>query len=197
VNEDGVLRYAGKVGTGFDNDEITGSDGDHGTARARSPTVEGAARRGARRALDQPKLVAEIAFTEMTNEGTLRHPSYLGLREDKKPEAVVAREGARSRRSPCRLPQGEDQQSRPVIFPESDVTKGQLADHYAAVAPIMLPWAGSRPISLVRCPQGRAKKCFFQKHDAGQFGDYVQQVGSARRTGTRSRISMSTTPTAC
>ncbi len=37
----------------------------------------------------RPALVAEIAFTEMTNDGTLRHPSYLGLREDKKPEAVV------------------------------------------------------------------------------------------------------------
>src|SRR3546814_13394519 len=37
----------------------------------------------------EPKLVAEIAYTEMTREGTLRHPSYLGLREDKKPEAVV------------------------------------------------------------------------------------------------------------
>jgi bifunctional non-homologous end joining protein LigD len=49
----------------------------------------------------KPKLVAEIAYTEMTNEGTLRHPSYLGLREDKKPEAVVLekRSAGRSRRA--------------------------------------------------------------------------------------------------
>ena len=47
----------------------------------------------------------------------------------------------------------------------------------------MLPWAGSRPISLVRCPQGRDKKRFFQKHDAGSFGDHVRQVGISEKDG--------------
>ena len=60
-----------------------------------------------------------------------------------------------------------------LIFPESTVTKGDLADYYAEVAGIMLPWSARRPISLVRCPQGRGKKCFFQKHDAGSFGDHA------------------------
>jgi bifunctional non-homologous end joining protein LigD len=70
-----------------------------------------------------------------------------------------------------------------IIYPESDITKGQLADHYAAVAGIMLPWLGSRPISLVRCPRGRAKKCFFQKHDAGSFGDRVHQIVVVEKDG--------------
>jgi bifunctional non-homologous end joining protein LigD len=47
----------------------------------------------------------------------------------------------------------------------------------------MLPWVGSRPISLVRCPQGRAKKCFFQKHDAGSFGNAVHHVGVIEKDG--------------
>ncbi|TIL97331.1 MAG: DNA ligase D, partial [Mesorhizobium sp.] len=55
--------------------------------------------------------------------------------------------------------------------------------YYAAIAAIMLPWVGSRPISLVRCPQGRAKKCFFQKHDAGSFGDKVHHVGITEKDG--------------
>jgi bifunctional non-homologous end joining protein LigD len=63
-----------------------------------------------------------------------------------------------------------------IIFPDSDVTKGELADYYQAVGPIMLPWAANRPLSLVRCPQGRGKKCFFQKHDAGTFGAHVHQI---------------------
>ena len=70
-----------------------------------------------------------------------------------------------------------------MIFPESNITKGQLADYYAAVATVMLPWLGSRPMSLVRCPQGRAKKCFFQKHDAGSFGDTVKHVGIMEKDG--------------
>jgi len=132
----------------------------------------------------KPALVAEIAYTEMTNEGTLRHPSYLGLREDKKPEAVVLETEApvetvaTDTPSPIRISNRER-----IIDPDSQVTKGQLADHYAAVAATMLPWVGSRPISLVRCPQGRAKKCFFQKHDAGTFGPHVHHVGIAEKDG--------------
>ncbi|MBL7466374.1 hypothetical protein INQ08_24440, partial [Escherichia coli] len=50
-----------------------------------------------------------------------------------------------------------------VIFPGDGLTKGDLADYYRAAAPILLPWLADRPISLVRCPQGRARACFFQK----------------------------------
>jgi len=59
-----------------------------------------------------------------------------------------------------------------------------LADYYAAIAGMMLPWAGHRPISLVRCPQGRARQCFFQKHDAGSFGDTVHQVPIREKDGS-------------
>jgi bifunctional non-homologous end joining protein LigD len=59
-----------------------------------------------------------------------------------------------------------------------------LADYYQAVAEIMLPWTVERPISLIRCPQGRAKKCFFQKHDAGSFGDAVKHVAIREKDGT-------------
>jgi bifunctional non-homologous end joining protein LigD len=128
--------------------------------------------------------VAEIAFVEFTDEGVLRHPSYLGLREDKKPEAVVleTETPVAIATTPARSSVKISNRER-VIFPEGKLTKGQLADYYEIVAPIMLPWAGSRPISLVRCPQGRSKKCFFQKHDAGSFGDDVKQVGIREKDG--------------
>ena len=51
-----------------------------------------------------------------------------------------------------------------VIDPESGLTKQQLADYYAAVAHRMLPHIADRPLSLVRCPDGAGKPCFFQKH---------------------------------
>ena len=70
-----------------------------------------------------------------------------------------------------------------VIYPESGQTKGQLADYYEAVAPLMLPWAAHRPLTLVRCPQGRAKKCFFQKHDSGTFGPHVHHVPIVEKDG--------------
>jgi len=184
VNEDGQLRYAGKVGTGFTADEIERLLEIMAPLARKEPTVEAprAAVRGAR--WIEPKLVAEIAYLELTDEGVLRHPSYLGLREDKKPEAVVIEKEAAVdvvTATPARTVKISNRER--VIFPEGKLTKGQLADYYETVAAIMLPWAGSRPISLVRCPQGRAKKCFFQKHDAGSFGDAVKQVGIREKDG--------------
>lgn len=70
-----------------------------------------------------------------------------------------------------------------VIFPETGQTKGDLADYYAAIAPLMLPFISRRPISLVRCPQGRSKQCFFQKHDSGSFGPQVHHVPITEKDG--------------
>jgi bifunctional non-homologous end joining protein LigD len=184
VHEDGVLRYAGKVGTGFGNDEIIRLMETMASLEQSTPTVKAprAEVRGAHWL--KPRLVAEIAYTEMTNEGTLRHPSYLGLRADKKPEAVVleVEQPVAQVAAPAASKVKISNRDR-VIFTESNITKGQLADYYAAVAPIMLPWVGSRPMSLVRCPQGRGKKCFFQKHDAGSFGDTVKHVVIMEKDG--------------
>ncbi len=184
IHDKGELRYAGKVGTGFDTAELLRLMEIMGPLEQAAPTVKAprAEVRGAHWL--KPKLVAEIAYTEMTNEGTLRHPSYQGLREDKKPEAVVLETEAPVAEiaAPATTTVKISNRDR-IIDPDSGITKGQLADHYAAVAPIMLPWVGSRPMSLVRCPQGRAKKCFFQKHDAGSFGDTVKHVGIMEKDG--------------
>jgi bifunctional non-homologous end joining protein LigD len=184
VHDNGALRYAGKVGTGFTMDEIDRLLEVMEPLEQKTPTVEAprAEVRGAHWL--KPRLVAEIAFTEMTQEGTLRHPSYLGLREDKKPEAVVLEVEApveNAQASPVSTVAISNRDR--VIFPESKITKGELADYYATLAPAMLPWVGSRPVSLVRCPQGRAKKCFFQKHDAGSFGEDVKHVGIMEKDG--------------
>ncbi|MEG3153153.1 DNA ligase D, partial [Sphingomonas sp. ZT3P38] len=129
-----------------------------------------------------PELVAEVSFAEFTSENVVRHASFLGLREDKPAEQVVvetAREVPDAPVSNVKISSRER-----VIFPDSKVTKGDLADYYVAVAPILLPWVAHRPISLVRCPQGRAKQCFFQKHDAGSFGDHVRQVDIREKDGS-------------
>lgn len=186
VNENGKLRYAGKAGTGFTGDEIERLMTLMAPLEVKAPTVEAprAAVRGAH--WIKPKLVAEIAYIEFTDEGVLRHPSYLGLRQDKKPEAVVIETEQPVETVALKTPAASGvkiSNRERVIFPEGKLTKGQLADYYEIVAPIMLPWAGSRPISLVRCPQGRSKKCFFQKHDAGSFGEDVKYVAIREKDG--------------
>ena len=180
VNEDGTLRYAGKVGTGFNAATLAALRDKLDRIAADKPavTVPKADARGAKWV--KPKLVTEIAFAEFTGEGVVRHASFLGLREDKKPIDVV-------RETPQHAPEPapEVKISNPdrVIFPDAGVTKGQLADHYRQIGALMSLWAADRPISLVRCPQGRAKKCFFQKHDAGSFGEHVRHVPIAEKKG--------------
>jgi bifunctional non-homologous end joining protein LigD len=182
LNEDGKLRYAGKVGTGFDTATSHALRDQFDRIARKTPPVE-VPREAARGAhWVTPKLVADVAFAEFTAENVVRHASFLGLREDKPARDVQAEEAAPMPEAP-EMDVKISSRDR-VIFPDAKITKGDLADYYAAVAPILLPWAADRPISLVRCPQGRAKQCFFQKHDAGSFGAHVHHIDIREKDGS-------------
>ena len=190
VRDGTTLTYAGKVGTGFDTKTIADLAATMEPMAVKEPSLDvpRAALRGSR--WIEPKLVAEVAFTEFTSAGTLRHPSFIALREDKKASQVV-------REVPEKLSKAIKVGDRPtaasfeikissadrLIFPEAKLTKGDLADYYAAVEAIFLRDAARRPITLVRCPQGRGKACFFQKHDNGALGEYVKHVAIKEKDG--------------
>jgi bifunctional non-homologous end joining protein LigD len=187
VHEDGGFRYAGKVGTGFDQARMDELAERLAALATDAPPVDAASIKPFKAALRgakwvKPELVAEIAYAEVTPDKVLRHSSFLGLRGDKAAEDVVAEVPEPAPAAP-EVHITVSSRDR-VIFPESNVTKGELADYYAKLAPIMLPWAGRRPVSLVRCPQGRARACFFQKHDAGSFGDTVHHVDVTEKDGS-------------
>jgi bifunctional non-homologous end joining protein LigD len=177
-----ALVYKGKVGTGFDDRTLRDLAATMAPlARKEAPApVPKAEARGAHWL--RPELVAEIAFAEMTADNRVRHGSFLGLRDDKKARDVTPEVAAKP---PAANPPSAIAISHPdrVLFPESGATKGDLAAWYAAIAPLMLPFAGGRPLSLVRCPQGRGKQCFFQKHDSGALGEHVGHVPIAEKDG--------------
>ncbi len=180
-HRDGALVYAGKVGTGFDAATIDLLLAKLAPLARKTAPVDAPAAdvRGVNWV--RPTLVAEIAFAEFTSDDVLRHASFLGLRDDKA-AAEVSREDPEPLAEPAPSDVVVSNRDR-MIFPESGITKGQLADYYATIAPVMLPWVSARPISLVRCPQGRGKKCFFQKHDSGSFGDHVAHVPVLEKDG--------------
>ena len=182
AGEDARLVYKGNVRTGFSHETLEDLEAKMKRLERKTPPVE-VDRASARQVTwVTPKLVAEIAFSEFTADGNVRHGSFLGLRSDKDADEVRPEKA-----DPA--PAGEAAQDveissrERVIFPDAKCTKGDLADYYADVAPLMLPFAGQRPVSLVRCPQGRAKKCFFQKHDSGSFGPHVRHVPIAEKKG--------------
>ncbi|WP_443969657.1 DNA ligase D [Sphingobium sp. CR28] len=174
------LVYKGKVGTGFDAETLEELAGKLAPlARKSAPAV--VPREEARGAQwVTPHLVAEIAYAELTADGRARHASFLGLRSDKEAKDVTPEKSEAPPREGETI--GISNAGR-VIFPDSGETKGDLAAYYRAIAPLMLPFAAHRPISLVRCPQGRARKCFFQKHDSGSFGSHVMQAPIAEKDG--------------
>ena len=169
----GTLTYKGNVGTGFTQDEM--SDLAAKMRRLERKTAPVDTDKASARGVTwlKPSLVAEIAFAEFTAEGSVRHASFLGLRADKDAADVTGDA------PPAVVISSRDR----IVFPDAKATKGDLADYYEAVAPLFLPHAERRPVSLVRCPQGRAKKCFFQKHAHGGLGDALMAIPITEKDG--------------
>ena len=188
--ENGKLIYAGKVGTGFGAADLDGlAKRFKPLERAASPFVEVPAteRKGA--VWLDPKLVCEVAYTEWTRDGRLRHPSFKGLREDKQAREVH-REAAKDEEAGMAMTTSATAKksgdptfdgitlTNPdrVYYPDTGLTKLGVAQYYEAVAPFMLPYVVRRPISLVRCPEGIDKEHFFQRHAMKGMSKAIKEV---------------------
>jgi bifunctional non-homologous end joining protein LigD len=108
-----------------------------------------------------------------------------------KPKALPKSARKRSKKKPAKARDHPSPESFGIkisspdraIYPTEKLTKYQLAQYYAAIGPLIMADAANRPITLIRCPQGRAKKCFFQKHDTGSIGDQVKHVPIKEKKG--------------
>jgi bifunctional non-homologous end joining protein LigD len=166
VREPGGLRYAGKVGTGFTEASLADLMRRFASLARDTPAVHGVPRLRGVHWLE-PVLVAEVRFTEWTDDGILRHPVFLGLREDTPAVEVPVAAPV----LPVRITHPER-----VVFPEAGITKLALAEYYAAVSDRMLPGLIGRPLSLVRCPDGVGKSCFYHRHRSAAFNDAIHPI---------------------
>lgn len=175
VHEGGRLRYAGRVGSGFDEAALRALHARlQALARDDSP-LDGPLAADQRRGVHwvEPQLVGEVAFAEWTREGIVRQASFVALRSDKPAAQIVREQPARVDPPAARPRRGTGKPlvagvpiSHPerVVDPQSGTTKLQLAQFYEAVAPWLLPFLANRPVSLVRAPDGVGGEQFFQKH---------------------------------
>ena len=182
-DENGDLVYSGNVGTGFDDAGLV-------TLFARlealaTDKMPFAARpKGVKGHWVKPKLVAEVAFTEWTTDGRIRHPVFHGLRTDKEARAITkepvkhleepktapaAKRGNRNTamRSPAKATGAKVTNADRVIDARSGATKGDLVAYYDRVAEHILPHIAGRPLAFVRGPTGVGGELFFQKHEMG------------------------------
>jgi bifunctional non-homologous end joining protein LigD len=212
--DSGALVFSGKVGTGFS--VAVARD-----LRSRLERVEQrdcpftprpAGWLGKHAHWVKPKLVAEVVFSEWTDDGKVRHPSFQGLRHDRDPKSVVrevAAEVAKPTRQartkpaeasaadatpkPPRARRGAGAEdavvagiriSNPdrVVYARGSITKLALAQFFERLGDWIIPHLQGRPLTLVRCPQGIAAGCFFMKHSKVWAGPAVRRVRIQEKT---------------
>jgi len=172
----GQLNYAGKVGTGF-NAKNTGMIKDQLDRLATDNMPLREVPKGIKAYWVKPELVAEVAFTEWTRDGKIRHGAFKGLRTDK-PTDVITREVPASAAAnisstmvfPARnslaekLPNQVISNPNRVVDPSTGITKLDVVNYYLAAEKWILPYLRNRPAALVRAPEGLGGELFFQKH---------------------------------
>ncbi|MFP3853238.1 MAG: DNA ligase D [Anaerolineales bacterium] len=202
------LIYAGRVGTGFSDRDLKRISNQLAELE-RSDTAFDAPPEGAQLVgvhWIEPAIVAEIQFAGWTDHRLVRQASFQGLRRDKDPKEV-------SRELPefdpqlvgaiekviSEMTENETEKtdggaaasfagvtlSSPdrVLYHEQGVTKSELARYYVGVADRMLPHVVDRPLSLLRCPRGHEKKCFFQKNYTDSIVGPIDKVDLKEESG--------------
>ncbi|MCY3930365.1 MAG: DNA ligase D [Acidobacteria bacterium] len=204
--EAGGLVYAGRVGTGFSDADLThlaellsarqredppchapvGEDGAAGNELTDGHLMGG-------RIEDQTWVepddgsICEVRYKEWTPHGMLRHPVFLRLRDDKPLEDCVRRAAPRGVEAAQPAPakrQVEVTNESKVFWPDEGYTKGDLIDFYAAISPAMQPYLSDRPLVMTRYPDGIEGKSFFQKNAPDFAPDWLHTVRlTSPRTG--------------
>lgn len=179
-DQDGELRHAGQVGTGFDNRTI------EELFRKMTPLVTDQCPFHPKPKIAGdvvwvvPKLVAKVKYLAWTKDNILRAPVYLGLREDLYPASPPA-----APEPPVDLKGAEvlvDVEGRrlkltnlnKVLFPCDGYTKRDLIRYYESVSQWLLPHLKDRPLSLKRYPNGIHEQYFFQKDSPASFPGWLR-----------------------
>ncbi len=214
VHKKGKLEYIGKVGTGFSVATQKGilkqmmplarkTNPFSAQIDVNKPSRFQPGPLNAKVTWLKPELVAEITYAELTDDGVMRHPSFVGMREDKKASQVVEEikdDSAISKNQYLKkaimadsaistktlLNPTDNSQSKKVngkelkfsnvqklYWKKEKITKGDLINYYHQVAPMMLPYLIGRPQSLNRYPDGWDGKSFYQKDVTGKVPEWM------------------------
>ncbi len=153
--EKGKLKYVGKVGTGFNmNDKVQLKNKLDKIKRRTSPFSKNNAK-DAKSVFVAPKIIVQVQFSEYTQEGNLRHPSFKGIREDKTITEIKKEDNSNK----FDVKNGDK-----IYFKKDKITKQALFQYYLKVADYMLLYIKDRFLSVIRCPDGINGQVFFQKH---------------------------------
>jgi bifunctional non-homologous end joining protein LigD len=180
VQDGGRLKYVGHTGTGFDQKELARVSKLLKAREVKSSPFAEKIKTNEPAHWVRPDLVAQIRFTEWTSDDKLRHPVYLGLRDDKRAAEVVREELSPLQKVLDQLRALEDNRKdgeltlpngdrlrvtnlAKVFWPDLKITKGDLLRYYVEVSPYILPAVKDRPLVMKRFPNGVNGMAFYQQ----------------------------------
>jgi bifunctional non-homologous end joining protein LigD len=185
---DGVLTYAGRVGTGWSAQEAQSLYAGLEKLKSAKPALQKPPPAGTEKGVTwaEPRLICAVEFRDWTLDGLVRQATYKGLREDKAPEEITreaapseakpTREAAKPRAKSKNLAAAKLTHPERILWPEPGITKQGLAEFYADIADHILPHIAGRVLSLLRCPSGTSEKCFFAKHPWAGLGESAERI---------------------
>ncbi len=204
-------RFAGRVGTGFTDARLREISELIGKAGSKTPSVHIPEMDTDLRSATwfKPRFVVEVFYRGMGGQQLLRQPSLKAVREDKqvsdlkdsdrgepsgRTKKTAKAAGGTSAATKAATRAGKTKHaatelptlSSPgkVLFADDGITKQDVWDYYTAVMDHVLPEVVGRPLSVIRCPSGTAKACFFQKHHTAGM-DIVDTVRLKEESGTQ------------
>ena len=212
----GELTYVGRVGTGIGNEQLRALRGKLERRVIEEPACDVTlmSRPDQRLAIwVKPELVIEAFHQGIGGQGLLRQAAFKTLREDKSPAdleenmprtkqakplpgktATATKSVAKTTTKRTRARSGDHVRiTHPerVVYAQSGATKADVVNYYRTVAPWMLKEIGARPLSILRCPDGAAKTCFFQKHLRNNMGGDVHGIEITDSSGKQQYLCIS------
>ncbi len=185
----GALHYVGRVGTGFSDRQLRELRLRLSDSVVDEPCADITLMDRKDRPLAiwvEPNLVVEAYFQGVGSQGLLRQPAFKALRDDKRPDDL--QEPAKMKTKANRATRATGRSAADtgaavalthperIVFPDSGFTKADVAEYYRAVGKWLLPEVVDRPLSVVRCPDGTAAQCFFQKHAGRGWGPDIHGI---------------------
>lgn len=196
----GALEYVGRVGSGFDDETLRRLRRDLQRSRVQDApaTIERMAARDRKLALwVKPQQIAEVFHQGRGRQGLLRQASFKTIRKDKRagetgPAVKTSdRKGSAGRASTTTRPEPTTvTHPERIVYEEGGITKADVARYYDSVAEWLLPEIVGRPLSVLRCPDGVGKACFFQKHAGKGWGAHVKAISIREKSGRKDYISI-------
>lgn len=180
VYSEGKLKYIGHTGSGFDENSLNTTYKRLTAIKQKESPFYSEPQTNTPVTWVKPEIVCEVKFLEWTEEGLMRQPVFLGLREDKDPKEVTKEIVPVNKIDKTSVLDVGGQNVNishinKVFWPDEGYTKGDLIDYYRHIAPVLLPYLVDKPESLLRFPDGIFGESFFQK-DMKILPDWIDTV---------------------